>query len=383
MTIRGNERVWHELDPGHQFATNLQSGRRSNTPRSAFVARWACHCAWIPFRKKFKFQTKVNRRKGAAILMAAVLALVLSSHNTQAEWEHPLSKQGRLGSPLVEVSPFVFRDRLFRLENNQKFWEVGGRPGDRFHEDEVRIRDVEKDEIVSVALTNHAFATVLVHEDRVYVFAGDFGNDKPWRHVREINMTSSGDLVHWSRPITIFRSQPGERLFNTALCRGKDQFVLLYETDDRRWPGFTFRYCVSDDLVEWTHVNDAVYGRDKYVGGPALYYENGTYYTLYLEALGNKKWETRITRSTDLRNWQEAPIGRPFVTFDPSHQDIPLLDPEVRECNASDAELCYFKGKTIVYFTGSDQTTAGDLQWATYDGSPGKLVEFFFDPSND
>ena len=311
-----------------------------------------------------------------------VLAPQTGRADGEHEWTHPLSKQGRLGSPLVEVSPFVFRDRIFRLDNNQKFWDVGGRPGDRFHEDEVRIRDVEKDEIVSVVMTNHAFATVLVHEDRVYVFAGDYGQEKPWRYVNEINMTSSDDLVHWTRPVTIFRGQPGERLFNTAVCRGKDQFVLLYETDDRRWPSFTFRYCVSNDLIHWTHVDDAVYGRDKYVGGPALYYEGGAYYTLYLEALGGR-WETRITRSTDLKNWQDAPADRPFVKFDPSHQNIPLLDPEVRECNASDAELCYHKGKTVIYFTGSDQSTAGDLQWATFSGTPRELLEYYFAPSND
>ena len=48
--------------------------------------------------------------------------------------------------------------------------------------------------------------------------------------------------------------------------------------------------------------------------------------------------------------------------FDSKHKNIPLINPSIGESNASDVELCYFQGKTILYFTGSDQSTAGDLQ---------------------
>jgi len=39
----------------------------------------------------------------------------------------------------------------------------------------------------------------------------------------------------------------------------------------------------------------------------------------------------------------------------------------------------YWKGTTLVYYAGGDQHVAGDLQWATYDGTPLKLLETFFD----
>ena len=67
-----------------------------------------------------------------------------------------------------------------------------------------------------------------------------------------------------------------------------------------------------------------------------------------------------------------------FVTFDPEHANLPLRPAEIHESNASDAALCYFRGKTIVYFTGSDQQVAGDLQWATFEGPPRQLLEQFF-----
>ena len=296
----------------------------------------------------------------------------------QSTWTNPIVKQGRLGSPLVETSPFVFKGRLYLLENNQQFWDVpGAKPGDFFHEDEVRIRDVESEKIVSVALQNHGFGTVLTWEGRVYVFAGNYGQNKPWRQMTEISMTSSVDLINWTKPVTVLRASPGEFFFNTAVCRAKDRFILLYETNDNRWPAFTFRYMESSDLKKWKEIPDAVYGKDKYVGGPALYYEGEWYYTLYLESL-KKGYETRISRSKDLIHWDDAPDGRPFVTFDPSHKNCPLIRPDISESNASDVELCYYKGSTILYFTGSDQTTAGDLQWATYAGTPRQLFEYFF-----
>ncbi|MFA7472200.1 MAG: hypothetical protein WCY86_04800, partial [Spirosomataceae bacterium] len=287
-------------------------------------------------------------------------------------------KQGRLGSPVVEASPFVFDGRLYVLENNQRFWDVdGAKPGDYFHEDEVRIRDVAKNEIVSVALKNHAFGTVLSWNGTVYIFAGNYGEGKPWRNITEISMTSSTDLKTWTEPVTVLKASENEFFYNTAVCRGKDKFVLLYETNDPRWKPFTFRYMESNDLKVWKDIPGALYGTDKYVGGPALYYEGNYYYTLYLEALRGG-YETRITRSKDLIHWEDAPEDRPFITFDPSIRNIPLLDPGVPESNASDVELCYYRGQTILYFTGSDQTTAGDLQWATYKGTPRQLFEHFF-----
>ena len=298
--------------------------------------------------------------------------------HAQDTFKNPIVKQGRLGSPLVETSPFVFKDKLYLLENHQRFWDLPNtKPGDYFHEDEVRIRDIASDKIVSVLLKNHGFATVLTHNERVYVFAGNYGENKPWRKMTEISMTSSTDLKTWTEPQTILKASGDEFFFNTAVCRGKDSFILLYETNDKSWKPFTLRYMKSDDLIHWEPIPNAIYGRDKYVGGPALYYEDDWYYTLYLEDLENG-YETRITRSKDLVHWEDAPSDRPFVTFDPSHKNIPLRPSEIVESNASDVELCYFNGQTILYFTGSDQKIGGDLQWATFDGTPSQLFEHFF-----
>ena len=294
-------------------------------------------------------------------------------------WRSRLIRKGSLGAPTGEVTPFVFRGRLYRVENWKRSYDFPGQPVQyRFHEDEVRIRDVEADRIVSVPLRNHYFGMAFVWEGRVYLFAGDYADDAEWWHITRTSMTWSEDLVHWSEPRRVLCAEGGEHIFNYGVCHDGRRFVLLYETDDRRWPAFTFKYCESGDLAGWRRIPAALFGVEKYVGGPALYYEGGRCYTLYLHDLGGK-WETRLARSADLIHWDEAPDGRPFLTFDVRHRPDPERFPEVWEINASDAELCEWQGRTLVYFCGGDQYTAGDLQRAEFDGTPRELLEHFYE----
>jgi alpha-L-fucosidase len=293
-------------------------------------------------------------------------------------WSHPLIKRGKLGSPLVEVTPFVFRDRLYRLENWQMQWEFpGSADGTACQQDQVRIRDLATGTVVATPLTGYGLGLAFVWEDRVHVFAGHWGAGAKW-NITEIALTTSTDLTHWTTPEIVLRASPDEKLFNVGVCRGDGKFVLLVESNDPRWPPFTFKYFTSTDLRSWQPVPDAIYGHDKYVGGPALYHEGGWYYTLYLEALSGPRYETRVTRSRDLVHWTDAPAGRPFLTFDTAQPVHPLRSTTIRESNASDAELCFWQGRTLVYFTGGDQQVCGDLRWAEFNGTPRELLEAFY-----
>lgn len=311
-----------------------------------------------------------------ALILAA--ALVAAGDD---DWANPIVYKGKLDSPLVEVTPFVFNDRFYLLENWQKQWEYPDETdGSRFVEDEVRIRDVAKDEVVSIPLIGHGLGMAFVWDGRVYVFAGYWGTKEKWG-IQHITMVHSDDLSEWSEPEVVLEAEPQEKFFNVSVCRGDGRFIMLVETNDPEWPAFTFKYFESQDLKNWTRVDNALYGVDKYVGGPALYYEGGFYYTLYLEALGDRHWETRVTRSRDLIAWEDAPESRPFATFNPENHVHPLRPADVRECNASDAEICYWRGKTRIYYTGGDQRYAGDLQHAEFDGTPRELLETFYAPA--
>ena len=312
------------------------------------------------------------------VLCFLTLSLSVFVQAEATQWQNPLRYLGKLNSPLVEITPFVFKDRFYLLENWQKQWEFpGSTDGSMTTQDEIRIRDVAEDRIVSIPLLGHGLGMALVHEGHVYVFAGNWGTGAKW-NITEIKMVSSDDLIHWSDPVVVLKAGPREKFFNVSVCRGAERFVMLVESNDPAWPAFTFKYFTSDDLVHWERVPGATYGREKYVGGPALYYEGGRYYTLYLESLGKGFYETRVARSTDLIHWQDAPNDRPVATFNPKNKVHPLRPVEIRETNASDLELCYWEGKTRVYYTGGDQHLAGDLQHAEYDGTAQELLEHFF-----
>ena len=311
-------------------------------------------------------------------LLGVVIANVpIGAVQADVDWKNPLVKLGKLNSPLVEVTPFVFQERLYRLENWRRHWESADLSLGEYQNQQVRIRDVETNQIVSTALVGHSLGVAFVWQDRVYVFAREWSKKKAGN--TPISMVSSDDLLHWTKPVVVLRAKPGETFFNVSVCRGKDRFVLLVESDDPTWPYFTFKYFQSDDLNHWKPVPNAIYGRDKFVGGPALYREGEYYYTLYAERLGDNHYETRITRSQDLVHWQDAPAGRPLVTYNPKNKIHPLRPANIRERNASDAEVCLWKGKTLVYYTGGDQHFCGDLQWAEFNGTPRELFERFFE----
>ena len=152
-------------------------------------------------------------------------------------------------------------------------------------------------------------------------------------------MTSSADLKTWTEPVLVLESEGNELIYNTAVCRGKDRFVLLYETNDSRWPAFTFKYCVSDDLTHWKRVDAHCMERTSTSAGRrSTTKETGTTRFSW-SRLGSNRYETRITRSRDLMTWHDAPAGRPFVTFDPEHLNMPRRPKEIAESNASDAEV--------------------------------------------
>lgn len=82
-----------------------------------------------------------------------------------------------LGPVAGEVTPFVFNDRLYRVENHPRYLDFKEQkdPTYLFHEDEVRIRDVEYDGIISIPLRNYYFGEGFIHKDRLYIYAAYYG----------------------------------------------------------------------------------------------------------------------------------------------------------------------------------------------------------------
>jgi len=303
--------------------------------------------------------------------------------NTQ--WKSPWTNTTRLPS-CDEMTPFLFKGKEYRLINrkNSAAYQCypAALPSKGIHDDHFIIRSISEDRIMSAPLYNCYFASAFVHEDRVYCFCVDYELDRPWWTCRRLLMLSSDDLVTWTKPVIMLEAEDNESLFNTDVVFDGEKFVMLYECDDPQYnPKFTFKFAVSQDLIHWTKVPGAVYGRKKYVGGPGMEFFDGWYYVTYVNLFpnpenGRDNYDTRIARSRDLIHWEDAPEGRSVLM--PTYEHTDPSRPELLETNASDAEFLEKDGKVIVYWNGGNQENLGGALVSEYPGTLQALFESFF-----
>jgi len=290
-------------------------------------------------------------------------------------WHNPLVKKAVLDTPLVEVTPVVWRDRLTLAECWRVEWD--GAPEDTPC---VAIRDVETGQVLATAFHGYGLASAFVWQETFYLFAARLQRDaaraEKWN---DVWCTWSKDLAEWSPPALVVAQAEGEYCFNQSVCHDGARFAMAYETNDS--VPFTIKFAVSDDLARWDKVPDAVFGPERYAACPALRFSGGFYYMLYLERPRPEPWwETWLARSPDLHEWELSPHN-PVIAPDPEmdrHPDCP--DPG-KESNASDPDLIEWQGKTRVYFTGGHQHWGGRLQYAEFGGPMQAFFESYFDQS--
>ncbi len=290
-----------------------------------------------------------------------------------------IRKLGTIACDIVEATPVVFNNRLYRLEYFREAFqnEKNGDNGPTY----LYFVDVCTNYRTPAFAFDRHFGTAFVSGEYMYVAA--------------TKNSSSGGRVY------IYRSQdletwedwggldfPGMRTFNNAICRQNGKFYLLTEVDKPL--GFTFRFAVSDDLKNWTLLPAEKHFQDgRYAGGPAMYTVEGDphFYVLYLEAYPNYCFGNCIARSTDLENWEYSPFN-PMLMYEPEKDKMianPFLTPHEQErirraldTNNSDMELCDFNGRTIIYYSWGCQRGNEYLAEAAYEGSVKELLQGFF-----
>ncbi len=298
-------------------------------------------------------------------------------------WKSPLTNRNRLNSAALpgEMTPFMFRGSEYRVENVMGHYLSRGSVGSRPHEDHFRIRRAEDDRLISIPLKNHYFATAFVWNEVCYCFSLDLGAKAGWSSSK-IDMISSLDLVSWSAPVCVLDvSADGEKAFNNSITYDGRRFVMLYETDDPKCPIYTMKFVESDDLIHWRKISGAVYGGEKYTGGPAFYWisEEQYYYLTYVDmfvhpVVRKLNYRTAVTRSKDLAYWEDAPSEHAVLLPDYENRPDPEGHPDVYELNVSDAEYIEKDGMVRAYFCGGNQCGVSDNQIAEYHGT---LAGFF------
>jgi hypothetical protein len=297
-----------------------------------------------------------------------------------------IRKLGTIDCDIVETTPIVFRNRLYRFEYIRSADPRTGRR--RYYAndtDDSYFRFIDWETGAATPSFGHGWhlGSAFVEGETVYVFGVDRWGGNRMRRFRSL------DLRTWeSAPIP---QREDFAIFNNSVCRNAaGRYILLVElSKPKELVGvpFTPRFLESTDLLSWRMLpEECVFGREFYTGGHFLAFEGEHYYMTYLHALPGPAYETRIVRSRDLANWETSPLN-PFMTF--SDEDKVLADPRLPETqrariaaavnvNSSDHEFCEFRGRTVMTYSWGDQRGAEFLAEAVYDGPRKAVLEGFF-----
>lgn len=255
-----------------------------------------------------------------------------------------IRKLGTITPNVCEASIVVFRDQLWRMEWNKRFVEY-------------RFVNVETGQITKPFQAGR-FGSAFVEGDTVYVSTSR--ND-------HIEIIESRDLHSWKKKAeTPFPFDS----FNTYIAKADGRYILMIETTDigdSGEIGFKARFAESNDLTHWRLLpeTEANHRRRGYSAPHALKYLNGQFYLFYLNRNSNGPYETYVSRSKNLRDWQ---MGRK-----------PVLSPSADEMNnTSDIDLCEYKGKVRIIYSWGNQQDVWHLAGAEYNGTMREFMKIAF-----
>ena len=308
-----------------------------------------------------------------------------------------IRKIGTIDCDIIETTPFVFQNDLYRFEYFRPMHGRGLRTLNVKNAKEhsyFRIIQVRTNTVITEFAQNYHLGSAFVDGDTVYAVGITPGVETDWGG-DTICFFRSKDLQNWEQYAQLHL--PGWMIYNTGVCKLNGTYTLLMEiaapVEERGPFPFTFRFAQSKDMTNWVMTPwECAFQRDRYAGAPAIYsLENDPhYYVFYLEEYPNEHYATCIARSKDLIHWEYSPINPVLMYDDIGDKQIAshFLTPSERErirvarnVNDSDMELCEFMGRTILYYSWGDQHGTEFLAEACFEGSMKELLTGFF-PNN-
>jgi hypothetical protein len=298
-----------------------------------------------------------------------------------------ITKLGAVGLNLVENTPIVFNDKLYRLQ-----WENrSSTTSSDWHFDFV---DVAAGTTTTAFATGWRFASAYTENGTVYVTGTNAANA-----ANVVKMWTSTDLKTWteSTALTFTNTSSGTyTVFNTSICKAGSTYVMSYELGSPAsevGTPFTIRFAKSTDLNTWTVTSTScVYAKDRYTSCPTLRYCDGYYYLFYVEdfrKIPSADFETYIVRSKDLVTW-ESSTYYPVLS---KSSDDKLLYAEgtttftdaqkttianATDRSNSDMDFCEYNGKLVIYYSWGNQTGTEFLARAEYNGTEAQFLHAWF-----
>ncbi len=292
-----------------------------------------------------------------------------------------LKKLGTIAIDIVETTPVVWKNKLYRFEWKRNFnREIRD---DSYSCGYYHFVDMETGEETKPFAHSYTFGSAYVEDDTMYVVGG-----QKWG-TNVLDIFISKDLVNWEKK-NIISYPEGWEFYNTSICKGKDGYVLAIEIgapEEVAGVRYTMIFATSKDLINWQIIDPKthVHTPERYSACPVIRYCDGFYYMIYLEEMPLYKFVPYIARSKDLAEWEVAPVNPVMFYSDEDKIFAADFTDEEKEriltsldTNNSDVDLCEYNGKTIILYSWGNQCGWEYLAKAEYDGPMEEFFKSFF-----
>lgn len=287
-----------------------------------------------------------------------------------------IEKIGTIDCDLVETTPVVFRNRLYRFEYVRPRY-----PGNTTGDSYFRFVDHETGEPGPSFAAGYHLGNVMADGDRLVVTGTNI-----WDGER-IDLFVSDDMVNWEtwNALTL----PGYGMFNTSMCRDPEGYILMFEVGkppEVAGVRFTARFARSKDLRSWElTAPECTYSKDRYTAPHALRYLEPFYYNFYLEVVTGG-YDQYVVRSRDLISWEQSPLN-PVLSA--SDDDRRIANEDLSEeqrnrirtaenCNNSDIDFCEYNGELIINYSWGNQHGVEHLAEARFNGTEAAFLRGWF-----
>lgn len=302
------------------------------------------------------------------------------NENTIMKKGYPQIKKLGAVSPYGEMTPFVWKGKLMRLElvdqskgTDTNSYCCGG------------IRDVESGEIISYMAEGCYFLSAYVEEGIAFVI----GVDRKQRDT--IRIYESEDLIHWSGRVLL--TNPGWIYYNSSLTKGPDGYVIALEASHpEEYVGvpFTFFFATSSNLKEWTHMDyELGFPKERYGGGPWLRYSDGWYYLILVTELPCQRYTNYLYRTKDFKDWYVGYYNPILMSSEEDRMISPHaadLSDEFKEqmktgfiISNSDIDMCDYNGKIYMNYLVGNQLGFYYMAEAECEGTVADFLKNFYE----
>lgn len=327
---------------------------------------WGCN---MDSSDKTTFQLNFGSSQGFVSSSEYSTNVILNHFDTNVAYSHTqtIPGSGFVNSLLnkedinivraFESSPFIFKGKYYLM--------VCVRPSQSANTVKntfVGIYTVDgKNDLISSTGYFTTFSSAFVYNNTLYIYSALISDPK---HPQWVFYTT--DLVTWNSNEVFSQTENiPEAPCNTSVCYDGTRFVMALEV------GYYYPvFAESTDGLHFSLISNAKYNKDNYDACPVIRYYNGYYYLVYL-VYSNKKLIEKISRSTDLTNWEDSIRN-------------PVLIPEGADCqdptcySASDIDFVEYNGQVHFYYCISDQNSWMRIRRAYFAGTLADFLDWFY-----